>query len=63
MEKYDIIELLEIIDQQVSSSILGGREEDYEELEGLGYIKIDRHSVQWAASITPLGLDYLEQNR
>jgi hypothetical protein len=62
MERQELIELLEIIEQQVSSSILGGREADYEELEALGYIKIDRESVQHAASITPLGRDFLNRN-
>ncbi|WP_316814585.1 hypothetical protein [Pedobacter nyackensis] len=60
MEKEAIKSLLEIIDQQVSSSILGGMEEEYEELESLGYIKIDRDSVQHSASITPEGLHYLD---
>jgi len=60
MEKEAIKSLLEIIDQQVSSSILGGMEEDYEELEALGYITINRHSVQHSASITPEGMHYLD---
>ncbi len=59
MEKEEIKSLLEIIDEQVSSSILGGREEEYEELESMGYITIDRHRVQHSASITPKGMDYL----
>jgi hypothetical protein len=61
MEKEAIKTLLEIIDQQVSSSILGGREEEYEELENMGYIKIDRHRVQHSASITPEGIHYLNR--
>lgn len=60
MEKEAIRSLLEIIDQQVSSSILGGMEEDYEELERMGYVRIDRDSVQHSASITPEGMHYLE---
>ena len=60
MEKEAIRSLLEIIDQQVSSSILGGMEEDYEELERMGYVRIDRDSVQHSASITPEGMYYLE---
>lgn len=59
MEKQEKIDLLKIIDQQVSSSILGGREDDYIALENEGYIKIDRHAVQWWATITPLGLKFL----
>ena len=61
METQEIKSLLEIIDQQVSSSILGGMEEQYEELEELGFITINRHSVQHSASITPLGMEYLDQ--
>jgi len=63
MELNKIKSYLEIIDQQVSSSILGGVEEEYEELESLGYIKIDREAVQHAATLTPAGLNYLEQLR
>ena len=59
MTQQEITSLLEIIDQQVSSSILGGMEDQYEELERLGYVIIDRDSVQHAASITPEGLQYL----
>ncbi|SDD17282.1 hypothetical protein [Pedobacter soli] len=43
----------------MSSSILGGMEEDYEELESMGLIKINRESVQWSAAMTPLGNQYL----
>lgn len=61
MEKEEIKSLLEIIDQQVSSSILGGMEEDYEELEALGYIKINRDSVQHSAALTQSGHAYLDE--
>lgn len=59
MENHEIRSMLEVIDQQVSSSILGGMEEQYEELERLGYVTIDRSSVQHSASITPEGLEFL----
>jgi len=62
MEANEIKSLLEVIDQQVSSSILGGMEEQYEELEGMGLITIDRHTIQHSASITPAGLDYIGHN-
>jgi hypothetical protein len=61
MERAAIIDLLEIIDQQVSSAILGGREEEYEELERLGLINIKRDRVQHSASLTQKGLDYLSE--
>ncbi|MFC3563399.1 hypothetical protein [Pedobacter jamesrossensis] len=59
MERAEIKSLLEVIDQQVSSSILGGMDEQYEELENLGYIKINREAVQWSSSITPEGMNFL----
>jgi hypothetical protein len=63
MEAVKIKSYLEIIDQQVSSSILGGMEEDYEELEDLGYVQINKDAVQHAATLTPAGLNYLEELR
>lgn len=63
MEKEAIKSLLEIIDQQVSSSILGGMEDQYEDLERLGYVRINRESVQHSASITPEGLDFLYHDK
>jgi hypothetical protein len=63
MDNKKIKSYLEIIDQQVNSSILGGMELDYEELESLGYVKINRDSVQHAATLTPLGLSHLAELR
>jgi len=63
MENEKIKSYLEIIDQQVNSSILGGMEAEYEELESLGYVKINRDAVQHAATLTPLGLSHLEELR
>ncbi|MES2416626.1 MAG: hypothetical protein V4541_00475 [Bacteroidota bacterium] len=62
MEKHEKIDLLKTIEQQMSSSILGGREDDYVSLENEGYIKINRSAVQWWAALTPLGLDFLTEN-
>jgi len=59
MERAEIKSLLEVIDQQVSSAILGGMDDQYEELENLGYIKINREAVQWSSSITPEGMHFL----
>ena len=59
MERSEIIALLEVINQQVSSSVLGGRDDDYEELESMGLIKINRDAVQWSAAMTPAGNAYL----
>jgi len=63
MERTSQEELLEVIEQQVSSSILGGMESEYEELEALGFITINREASQHSASITPAGETHLEQLR
>lgn len=62
MEREEIITLLQTIEQQVSSSILGGMEETYEELERLGYILIHEDSAHPSATITDKGIAYLENN-
>ncbi|TCD10436.1 hypothetical protein EZ449_08785 [Pedobacter frigidisoli] len=59
MERSEIVSLLEVINQQVNSPILGGMEEDYEELESMGLVKINRETVQWAAVLTPAGHAYV----
>ena len=61
MNNEEVKSMLEIIDQQVSSSILGGMEDQYEELERYGYVTIDRHTVQHSAAITPKGLAFLHE--
>jgi hypothetical protein len=38
-----------------SSSILGGMEHEYEELESLGYVTIHTENVQHYAVLTPMG--------
>lgn len=59
MERAEILSLLEVINQQVSSSVLGGMEDEYEELESMGLITINRDAVQWSAAMTPAGNAYL----
>lgn len=63
MENQEIRSMLEVIDQEISSAILGGMEEKFEELERLGYVTINRHDVQHSASLTPEGLEFLHQPR
>lgn len=60
MEKEEIKTILETIEMQVSSSILGGMEEAYEELERMGYILIHPDSAHTSATITQKGEDFLE---
>jgi hypothetical protein len=61
MEREEIKTLLASIEQQVSSSILGGMEETYEELERSGYIIIHEDEAHPSATITQKGLDFLEE--
>ena len=60
MERGEIIKLLASIEQQVSSSILGGMEETYNELERLGFIAYHPDSAHPSVTITQKGRDYLE---
>lgn len=62
MEREEIKTILASIDKQVSSSILGGMEEEYEELERMGYIKLHDDEAHPSATITEKGLEYLENN-
>jgi len=55
MEREYLKKMLEMIEHQESSSILGGMEEEYEELEDLGYLTIHRDVVQHYAVLTEMG--------
>jgi len=60
MEREEIKTLLASIEQQVSSSILGGMEDTYNQLESLGYIVIHDDEAHPSATITQKGIDFLE---
>ena len=60
MNKEEILSMLEVIEQQMSSSILGGMEAQYEELERLGFVVIHRETIQHAATMTEKGLEFLK---
>jgi len=62
MEREEIKTLLATIEQQVSSSILGGMQEKYEELSMIGFITIHEDEAHPSATITQAGLDYLYDN-
>lgn len=62
MEKEEIKTLLASIEQQVSTSILGGMEETYEELERMGFIAYHPDNAHPSVTITQKGIDYLESN-
>lgn len=61
MERSEILSLLRTINQQVSSSILGGMDEKYKELEAMGLVRFDTDAAQWSASLTQQGHEYLER--
>lgn len=60
MERAEIKTLLASIEQQVSSSILGGMEDTYNELASLGYIVLHDDEAHPSATITQKGIDFLE---
>ena len=60
MEREEIKTLLASIEQQVSSSILGGMEDTYSELASLGYIVLHDDDAHPSATITQKGIDFLE---
>jgi len=62
MEREEIKTLLASIEQSVSSSILGGMEENYEELERMGFIIIHQDDAHPSATITEKGRAYLDGN-
>lgn len=55
MERKEIESLMKNIEHQEHSSILGGMQKDYEELEQMGYIKINWKESALSAVITPEG--------
>jgi hypothetical protein len=55
MEREYLKRMLETIEHQESSSILGGMEQEYEELQNLGYVTIHTESVQHYAVLTAMG--------
>jgi hypothetical protein len=63
MEKEYLLSMLETIEHQESSSILGGMEHEYEEFEAHGYVTIHREHVQHYAVLTAMGKLKLQQLR
>jgi hypothetical protein len=63
MEREYLLRMLETIEHQESSSILGGMEHEYEELEARGYVTIHREHVQYYAVLTAMGKLKLQQLR
>jgi hypothetical protein len=55
MERSELESIMRIIEQQQHSSILGGMQAEYEELESLGYVKINWDESKLTATITPKG--------
>lgn len=55
MERSELESIMRIIEHQQHSSILGGMQAEYEELERLGYVKINWDESKLTATITPEG--------
>ena len=55
MERKELESLMKNIEHQEQSSILGGMQKDYEELEQLGYIRINWKHSPLSAVITSEG--------
>ncbi|HTN22328.1 MAG TPA: hypothetical protein VL125_17750 [Pelobium sp.] len=55
MERSELESIMRIIEHQQHSSILGGMQAEYEELESLGYVKINWDESKITATITPKG--------
>ncbi|MBU0695002.1 MAG: hypothetical protein KKE39_00540 [Bacteroidetes bacterium] len=60
MESSELESIMKTIDQQQHSSILGGMQAEYEELENLGYIRINWKEVhKLTAVITDKGREFV----
>jgi hypothetical protein len=59
MEREELESIMKIIEHQEHSSILGGMQQEYEELEKMGYIKINWKESVLTAVITPAGRDFV----
>lgn len=55
MERSELESMMLTIDHQQHSSILGGMQAEYEELERMGYVKINWGESKITATITPEG--------
>ncbi len=59
MERSELESMMRIIEQQQHSSILGGMQAEYEELERLGYVKINWEESKITATVTPEGRSFV----
>ena len=59
MERTELESIMRNIEHQQHSSILGGMQAEYEELEALGYVKINWDESKISASITPEGREFV----
>ena len=61
MERAELESIMKNIEHQQHSSILGGMQAEYEELEAMGYIKINwKEEHKLTAVITPQGREFVE---
>lgn len=59
MEREELERIMRMIAHQENSTILGGMQNEYEELERMGYVKIISDSAHPSAVITPSGKDFV----
>ena len=59
MEKRDLESIMRTIAHQEHSSILGGMQREYEELQQMGYVTLDMSGAHPSATITQKGRDYV----
>ncbi|MEO5909879.1 MAG: hypothetical protein ABIP95_03280 [Pelobium sp.] len=55
MDRKELESMMKIINHQEHSSILGGMQAEYEELERMGFIRINWNESSLSAVITPEG--------
>ena len=60
MEKEELHSIMKIIAHQEHSTILGGMQSEYEELEKMGYVKINWDESVISAVITPKGKEFVD---
>jgi hypothetical protein len=59
MERDELERILRMIAHQESSTILGGMQSEYEELQSLGYVEIKSDDVHPSAILTAKGKEFV----
>jgi len=59
MEREELERIMRMIAHQESSTILGGMQSEYEELENMGYVVLNRDDVHPSAVLTAKGKEFV----